>query len=391
MENPSAEVAVAATEGEKSGRGFAALMTAAMTLPGIAPAVSSAAPAAPGVGVEYFSYHEHGEGIDVDSPMAWGRFSPTAKSEVELIAVLDAVSGASPWFSSNQSGETVNTSTGASVFDGRRALDLKATYFFEGFDVSLGGAYSTEDDYESQAVRLETRWEFNKKNTVLTLGSGYVTDDISSNDDPDLQEEKHTRSFLVGITQLLSPVSLVQSNLTFNHGTGYFSDPYKIAFNLSSVTPFKEDTRPRQRDQWAWLTRYNHFFPHWESALHLDYRYYWDDWQVRAHTMDFAWYQPLGKGWTIRPNIRYYNQTAADFFADTVPETFGDEFSSDFRLGTFGSLAAGLKIIKTFDSGLTVSVRAESYRQSPDLTWENGSQIDSLYATTLAANVLYLF
>ena len=56
--------------------------------------------------------------------------------------------------------------------------------------------------------------------------------------------------FLVGVTQALIADAIVQSNLTYSRGHGYYSDPYKPL-----------DTRPDERRIFAWLTRYNQYFP----------------------------------------------------------------------------------------------------------------------------------
>ena len=40
---------------------------------------------------------------------------------------------------------------------------------------------------------------------------------------------RNTLEYLVGITQALSPTQIVQSNLTYSYGHGYYNDPYKVA------------------------------------------------------------------------------------------------------------------------------------------------------------------
>ena len=63
------------------------------------------------------------------------------------------------------------------------------------------------------------------------------------------RQKRNSLEFLVGVTQALSPNSIVQSNLTYYTGHGYYSDPYKTL-----------DTRPDERRTFAWLTRYNQYF-----------------------------------------------------------------------------------------------------------------------------------
>ena len=88
----------------------------------------------------------------------------------------------------------------------------------------------------------------------------------------------------------LSPNDIVQSNLTYYTGHGYYSDPYKTL-----------DTRPTERQTWAWLTRYNHHFAQPDATLQLGYRYLNDSFGGDSSTFDVAWVQSLAWGVTLTP------------------------------------------------------------------------------------------
>ena len=83
--------------------------------------------------------------------------------------------------------------------------------------------------------------------------------------------------------------------------------------------------------------------------MHVDYRFYHDDWGITAHTLEADWGQPLGAGWTITPRIRYYSQTAANFYYPYILTTMNQDgaytlpnnFSSDHRLSAYGALSGG--------------------------------------------------
>ena len=111
----------------------------------------------------------------------------------------------------------------------------------------------------------------------------------------------------------------------------------------------------------------------------LSLRYMSDDWGVRSDTAQ------LHLRWTlsnrdryIEPTIRWYRQTAADFY---MPFTLNTEkpttgyVSSDSRLGGFHALTYGVKYAQKLP-GLgsrpdsEISVRAEYYQQTFD---ERGS------------------
>ena len=60
-----------------------------------------------------------------------------------------------------------------------------------------------------------------------------------------------------------------------------------------------------------------------------------------------AWHQNLGRDFRLVPTLRYYSQSAADFFTNIddflLPLT---EFqSSDYRLSAFGAISGGLSLV----------------------------------------------
>jgi len=98
-----------------------------------------------------------------------------------------------------------------------------------------------------------------------------------------------------------------------------------------------------------------------------------DDWGVRSDTAQ------LHLRWTfsnrnryIEPTIRWYRQTAADFYIpfilSTERPTTGDE-SSDSRLGAFHALTYGVKYAQKLPglgsrSESEINIRAEYYQQT---------------------------
>ena len=78
-------------------------------------------------------------------------------------------------------------------------------------------------------------------------------------------------------------------------------------------------------------------------ALHVDYRYFSDDWGIDAHTVDIAWHQNVGGRTAIIPFLRYHTQDEADFFANSVD--FSERYyADDYRLSAYGAVSLGLKL-----------------------------------------------
>jgi len=334
-----------------------ALLSAALLIPGlyIGSVSAQTAPSSPEVRIGYMEYRDAQKSDDrmrVHTPHAWFRLPGFGKSEVEGSLTFDSMSGASPYFLSTLSG-----ASGMGVDDQRKAGDLKYTHYLDSFSVGLGGAISTENDYLSKTISGESRIWSDDKNTTFTIAGSLTGDDISSRIDARVDEDRRTGSVLVGITQVIDDKSLVQSNVSFSSGDGYYSDPYKPL-----------DNRPRSREEWAWLTQYRRFLSDYDAALHLDYRLFADSWDVMAHNVSVAWYQNIGESWVIRPSIRYYTQSEASFFDSEVPPVDREKrFSADQRLSDFGSVTAGIKLEYAMAKDLSVSVSADVMHQRSGL------------------------
>jgi hypothetical protein len=323
---------------------FAQLLTAALAIPA-GSALAESPPESASIKLMYFDYEDWQEGgqdrMHIKSPMIWFA-TPIADSwAVEGTLQLDDMSGASPQYLDSLSGASE-----LGIKDRRQWADVRVTKYFERFSLSLGGAVSTEDDYISRSGSLEGRWWSEDKNTTVSFGISPDFDRITSTNNTDLIERRRAITYLLGVTQVLSPNALLQSNFSYANGAGYHSDPYKFF-----------DKRPEGRDQFAWLTRHNYFVEAADAALHTDYRYYWDSWSVRSHTLEMKWYQPIGEHFMIRPGVRYYSQDSAEFFStEFPPQEDGAIYSPDQRLASYGSFSYGLKL--EYSLGEHVSLNA---------------------------------
>src|SRR5690606_15741801 len=93
-----------------------------------------------------------------------------------------------------------------------------------------------------------------------------------------------------------------------------------------------------------WSNAYRHFFAGPSAALHLDYRYYHDDFGIRSHTLEFNWHQNVFDGdLRVIPGLRYYSQSGADFYRPVNDfSQSGIHQSTDYRLAPYGALSGNL-------------------------------------------------
>ena len=331
------------------------LLSAALALPGILPCAAAAQtmPDQSVIALQYFDYRDWQPGasrMKVRSPSLYVLRPIADDLALEGNLVYDSMSGASPLAFNTLSG-----ASGLGVTDYRTAGDVKVTKYFDRYAVGVGGAYSHERDYISRALSLELRTWTPDKNRTYAFGLAGTTDSIHPTDRPFDNGERNTVDFLVGVTQALNAGAIVQSHLTYSAGHGHYADPYKLL-----------DRRPDHRRTLAWLTRLNQSVPQFDATVKLLYRYIHDSFGDHSHTFEAAWYQPLPNGFSVTPSLRYYTQSAADFFFGPPFGTGfmpGEPYTADTRLSAFGAFTPSLRIDKTFDRGWSADIAFSYYQQ----------------------------
>ena len=308
-----------------------------------------------------------------------------------------------------------------------RKMPILGTNLYLG-DVTMGlnVGQSIEPDFESTFGSINLSWELNNKLTTLSAGYTLTHNDITrssgdsgggghhggsddDDDDKDTEEFRRESTFHginLGLSQVMSKHTLFHLNGSYTNQAGYLSNPYKYVYvrgeitgqeyldvlragpdsqigfsnatDLETVGPdlFRE-VRPDKRHQWTISTGINQHIPALDASLHFDYRYYKDSWDISSHTFDLSWHQELPFGLTVVPNIRYYSQSAADFFAPyfLTPRADG-YYSSDYRLSGFGKLGGGVSIHKQFAKGIRLNAGFEYFSHQGSLKLGGGGVDD---------------
>ena len=221
----------------------------------------------------------------------------------------------------------------------------------------IGLHYSREKDYQSVGATGKLSLDLMQRLTQVTIGGGYNYDDVfpvggvrvGLSDGigrvGDGTELKRVTSGLVGLSRVLTRRWMIGVTGSRSHERGYLTEPYKIVsliqpdsgITVGSVTERRPDTRDRRNVLGS--TVY-HFA---RDVLYASYRYYWDDWQVRSHTVDLKYRHELESPSYFEPHVRLYTQTSASFFRfgliDGAP--LPEFASSDLRLGPLKSVTVG--------------------------------------------------
>lgn len=300
----------------------------------------------------------------------------TERISLDLEVGHEVMSGATPWYvTPNPSGgDPLLVMTGATIDEARTDALLKGTLVFDRGNAALSGGVSIENDYLAINGGLQGERFFNEKNTTLSGGVGFSVDRIEPTDAEsfgrDSEEDKQSGSAFLGLSQILGRNAAIQGTLQYQLASGFLDDPYKKAFVVSTSTP-EPDTRPDMRHQISFLARYRQHIPFLRGTLHADYRFYYDDWNIDAHTFEVSWYQMLWQSFRLIPSARYYTQSQADFYAPYYQApTRGGLYSSDYRLSPYGAITWRVKAetrFQLYNLDLLANIAYERYVSSGKL------------------------
>jgi hypothetical protein len=265
------------------------------------------------------------------------------------------------------------------------------------FHISLGGNYSSENDFSSNGFNAALSSDFNDKNTTLSLGVNLESDKVNAiGGIPRAltasqlaytradSESKDVHDVLIGISQVINRHWLTQINFSHSASTGYQNDPYKILSVIdvngnavkdpynSSSNFLMYESRPDSR------TRQSIF---WDNKIHLTedvidiaLRHYSDDWGIKSNTLDLRYRLEVGENNYLEPHYRYYTQSQADFYkpylvtgADVINGAVNLEYaSSDPRLAKLNGTTFGIKWGYEISRNSEFNIRVEQYKQNGD-------------------------
>lgn len=382
----------------------AALLAAALALPSVQFAYAEAAPERGVVSLKYLNYQDS-QSADTPATASLSSRDRIAVNALSLKVLMpvagewsvgvsfmeDSVTGASPAYHSSGFPASKSDVTSGASGELRHSVDLQLTRYFPQGSVTAGSSYSTESDYISRSYSLQGSLSTEDKNTTFTLGGSFTDDTIDLNK-PNVvaskqqlaDENKRVVAGLFGVTRVLTKRDIVQFNLGYSNGNGYYTDPYK-----------DPDNRPRDRNNVTALGRWNHHVDGTDGTAKISYRYYSDTFGIQAHTLEAEYVQPLHNGWTLAPLLRLYTQSESDFYFTVAEEKFdgetpkppttGSYYTEDQRLSAFGALTVGLKVSKQLNPDWLVDLKFEKYEQRDE--WSLSGSCDPGLATFNARSI----
>ncbi|WP_298825858.1 DUF3570 domain-containing protein [uncultured Piscinibacter sp.] len=275
-------------------------------------------------------YHLYkGGGVTADGPALLVRKSLADKVSLSGSYYVDAVSNAS-----------IDVVTTASPFKEKRtAYDLGVDYAHRDSLMSLSVYRSKEPDYVAESFSVDVAQEVFGNMTTVALGYTRSVDEVSRNGDPTFADTAKHWQYRLGLTQVLTPSMLASANLEVVSDSGYLGNPYRAAVVFGATVP---ERMPRTRTSRALKLRVVGDLGD-RNAARAEYRYFWDTWDIKAHTLEAGYSRYVGSDWLADGFTRFYSQSEALFYSDnaTTETTY---VSRNRQLSAFRSLGLGGKL-----------------------------------------------
>ncbi len=262
--------------------------------------------------------------------------------------------------------------------------------------IQVGGDASSEHDYLHAGVNLRWETDLNQKNTTLFVAAALGSDSINPEGKVPLayaamrpasaaanrtgdKETKTVVDALFGVSQILSRRALLDVVLSYGAASGYMTDPYKVLSVVDAITGrpvvspadagiryYRYEQRPDSRSKTSLFTEYRYAMD--RDSFAVNYRFMTDDWGINSHTVEARYHWNFGKRASLEPQVRYYTQTAADFYRTVLinGQALPAYASADYRLAKMQSWTVGAKYGWQGSTGREYSVRAAYYSQTAD-------------------------
>jgi hypothetical protein len=282
---------------------------------------------------------------DSNSTTVWSprtRVSARASEDltVEASYALDAWTSASV--------DIVTAATRA-VHEVRHEINAGTAYSLGDAVVRASYRYSFEPDYWSHGAVVGSSFDLAQRNTTLDVALFGALDTVGRAGDRSFRRDQQSFGARLSLTQVLDAQTLVQLAWELTEVLGFQASPYRFVAvggggTCASLAPScLPEHVPDQRTRQALLLRARRALGEHFSAG-LDYRFYFDSWDVRSQTLApvLSW-RPVEAA-TVSLTYRYYTQGHADFYrARYLDPTFKAGYlTRDRELSTFSSHQLGV-------------------------------------------------
>ncbi len=301
-------------------------------------------------------------------------------------SLMDKVSLQGSYYVDSVSSASIDVVTTASAYKEKRTeYGFGADYVYRDSQISFSGSSSDEPDYTADSLGMDVSQEVFGGMTSITLGYTRSSDKVGQKGTGFFDSAKHWQ-YRFGATQILSPRWIVSANFEAISDSGFLGSPYRVARVFGAAVP---ERVPRTRTSRALKFRGAYDLGS-RSALHAEYRYFWDTWDIKAHTGELGYSRYFGDAWLANTHLRLYSQQHALFYSDNA--SFESLYISRNRqLSTFNSIGLGAKVAYTWKKVPgKYEIKANGAYEFVQFKFKDFTDIRTGSAYSMSANVLQL-
>ncbi|MET4080296.1 hypothetical protein ABIB40_000236 [Pedobacter sp. UYP30] len=253
-----------------------------------------------------------------------------------------------------------STISSASSNDTRVYPSLNWTRSNEETGNSFGftGSYSTEFDYQSVGAAFNLTRQSKNKNTQFDFKAQAFLDQWTvilpielrtpklgnKHDEQYGTAPRNSFSASFALSQVINQRFQVSINIEPSYQHGLLATKYQRDYFTDGS--LKAETLPDKRYKLPIGVRMNYFLDD-RFIIRAFYRYYLDNWGIKAHTAELEIPVKINSFFSISPFYRYSNQQGTRYFTAYGQHQVGDQyFTSDYDLSTLNSdfYGAGIRL-----------------------------------------------
>lgn len=271
-------------------------------------------------------YHSYdGGGVTIDGPSLLIRKNFEETFSISANYYVDRVSSASI---------DVTTSGASRYTEERTEYSISSSYLSDKSILSAGFTSSDENDYQAETFFFNISQDVFGDLTTVSLSYSRGNDTVKQNGNDNFQENITKQNYQLGISQILTPNLIVGINYESVSDEGFLNNPYRNyryfvnALDPSAGYQLAQEVYPQTHTSDALSLRAAYYLPY-RAAFKIEYRYFTDDWGIKANNYRLTYTHPFRNNWIFDINYRFYQQNEADFYADIFQNPSNHE--KDYR------------------------------------------------------------
>lgn len=288
-------------------------------------------------------YHRYeGDGATIDGPAVLVRkrvgkqFAVSGKYYVDSVssASVDVVTTASPYTE-----ERTEYGFGFEYLRGKTTL-------------GLGWSTSDENDFTANSAYISVSQDLFGDLTTVSMTYGRGDDEVRRRGDDTFSADVDRQIYSLGVSQILTKKFIMGLSWETITDEGFLNNPYRVVRyqDAASATgfSFQSERYPNTRTSSAVALR-GRYYLDYRAAVHGEYRYFNDTWDIDAHTAQIGYTHPWREDWIFEVQLRAYRQTAAEFYSDLFSRIDQQNFlARDKELSTFSNRTLRLGVTYAF-------------------------------------------